>query len=86
MKAVRLTGDEESMEVTFERDDGTTLAVALATEAAVWMADADLLDSFGVVVVAATPADRHDPTYADRAAEFLSIHHAPAKVLATFET
>ena len=85
MKAARLVGDDEAMEVTFEREDGTHVVVTLATGAATWLASVELLDLFGAVVVAVTLEDRHDPTYGSRAAAFLSMHHAPAAVLAAFE-
>ena len=84
MKAVRLVGDDEAMELTFERADGTHVVVTLATEAATWLATTELLDQFGAAVIAQTPEDRHDPTYPGRAEAFLSMHHAPLSVLATF--
>ena len=85
MKAVRLVGDDEAMDVTFERADGTHVVVTFATESAGWLATAELLDEFGTAVVAPTPEDCHDPTYAGRAETFLSAHHAPLSVLATFQ-
>lgn len=73
-------------EVTFERPGGGHAVIVMATIAAGWLASLDLLDLFGAVVVAATPEDRHDPTYVERAQAFLSMYHAPASILATFET
>ena len=69
------------MEVVFEDAEGHHIRSALASGAAVWLLDNNLLDAFGADVVGPTRPDGHDPTYRDRLEAFMALHHAPADVV-----